>query len=87
MMKAENPFYVFLAFASTVGNFSIGSAVLFQNLTSDEIMDIFKNFAGLFIISTMDNMIAEFVALYMPEKDDDDFLEVPFTKRLSKMLV
>jgi len=80
MMKEKDLKYVFLAFFTTSSNFLIGCAVLFQNMASNDIMNIFKNFAGLFIISTMDNMISEFLCLHVSEKYDADFLEVPFSE-------
>lgn len=42
------------------------------------------NFAGLFVVAELDNIIAKFIILYMPESEDEDFLEVDFDKVTEK---
>lgn len=84
MMKCKNPIYVVLAFFSTYANFYVCMAIMMTNLETEEILDIFMNFAGLFVVAEMDNIIAQFVVLYMPESQEDDFLEVDFDKETEK---
>lgn len=80
MMKAKSPFYVLLSFINTFANFYINVAIMMENMICSNIVEIFMNFAGLFVVAQIDNMVADFVILYVPEREDEDFLELPFDK-------
>ena len=58
MMKCKNPIYVILAFLSTYANFYVCIAIMITNLKEEEIMNIFMNFAGLFVVAELDNIIS-----------------------------
>lgn len=78
MIKTNSKYaYILLAFFTTISNFTVACAIFYINVASNDIQDIFKNFAGLIIVTQMDNKIAEFIKLHVKESDDDDFLEIP----------
>lgn len=91
MMECKNPIYVILAFFSTLANFNVCMAIMVKNLTTKEPLSIFMDFAGLFVVAEMDNIVAQFIVLYLPESEDEDFLQVTFDKftekRADKMMM
>lgn len=51
MMKAKNPFYVFLSYINTYANFYIAVAIMIENFVCMDIIEMFMNFAGLFVVA------------------------------------